>query len=34
MIQGGGVRVADFGSAFLGALIVTVVSFIASRVIT
>ena len=34
MIQGGGVRVADFGAAVLGALIVTVVSFIASRVIT
>lgn len=34
VIQGGGVRVADFGAAFLGALVVTVVSFVASRVIT
>lgn len=34
LIQGGGIRVADFGAAFLGALIVTIVSFVASRVIT
>src|SRR5205823_14230319 len=34
LIQGGGVQVADFGAAFLGALVVTVVSFVASRVIT
>jgi putative membrane protein len=34
LIQGGGVQVVDFGAAFLGALIVTVVSFVASRVIT
>ena len=34
LVQGGGVRVADFGAAFLGALVVTMVSFIASRVIT
>lgn len=34
LVQGGGVQVADFGAAFLGALVVTVVSFIASRVIT
>ena len=31
---GGGVQVADFGAALLGALIVSVVSFVASRVIT
>jgi putative membrane protein len=30
----GGVHVADFGAAFVGALIVTVISFIASRVIS
>jgi putative membrane protein len=30
----GGVQVADFGAAFVGALLVSVVSFIASRVIT
>jgi len=30
----GGVQVADFGAAFIGALFVSVVSFIASRVIT
>jgi putative membrane protein len=30
----GGVQVADFGAAFLGALFVSVVSFVASRVIT
>jgi putative membrane protein len=30
----GGVQVADFGAAFLGALLVSVVSFVASRVIT
>ena len=29
-----GVHVADFGAAFLGALVVSVVSFIASRVLT
>jgi putative membrane protein len=34
VIQGGGVQVADFGAAFLGALLVSVVSFVASRVIT
>src|SRR5216683_2368404 len=34
LIQGGGVQVADFGAAFLGALVVSVVSFVASRVIT
>src|SRR5689334_5210471 len=34
VIQGGGVQVADFGAAFLGALLVSIVSFIASRVIT
>jgi len=28
------VRVADFGAAFLGALVVSVVSFVASRVLT
>jgi len=33
LIQGG-VQVADFGAAFLGALLVSVVSFAASRVIT
>lgn len=32
-LPGGGVRVADFGAAFIGALIVSVVSFIASRAI-
>jgi putative membrane protein len=34
VIQGGGVQVADFGAAFLGALVVSIVSFVASRVIT
>jgi putative membrane protein len=34
VVQGGGVQVADFGAAFLGALVVTIVSFVASRVIT
>src|SRR5438445_1158276 len=34
LIQGGGVQVADFGAAFLGALVVSVVSFVASRFIT
>jgi putative membrane protein len=34
VIQGGGVQVADFGAAFLGALLVSIVSFVASRVIT
>jgi putative membrane protein len=29
----GGVQVADFGAAFLGALLVSIVSFVASRVI-
>jgi putative membrane protein len=29
-----GVQVADFGAAFIGALVVTVVSFVASRVLT
>ena len=33
LIQGG-VQVADFGAAFLGALLVSIVSFVASRVIT
>jgi len=33
VIQGGGVQVADFGAAFLGALLVSIVSFVASRVI-
>jgi putative membrane protein len=33
LIQGG-IQVADFGAAFLGALLVSVVSFVASRVIT
>jgi putative membrane protein len=33
LIQGG-VQVADFGAAFIGALAVSVVSFVASRVIT
>ncbi|HEY1295270.1 MAG TPA: phage holin family protein [Chloroflexota bacterium] len=31
VIQGGGVQVADFGAAFLGALLVSIVSFVASR---
>jgi putative membrane protein len=30
----GGVHVADFGAAFIGALVVSVISFIASRAIT
>jgi putative membrane protein len=34
IIQGGGVQVADFGAAFLGALLVSIVSFAASRVFT
>jgi putative membrane protein len=34
VIQGGGVQVADFGAALLGALVVSIVSFVASRVIT
>ena len=34
VVQGGGVQVANFGAAFLGALLVSVVSFVASRVIT
>lgn len=34
VIQGGGVQVADFGAALLGALVVSVVSFVASRVVT
>jgi putative membrane protein len=34
VIQGGGVLVADFGAAFLAALLVSLVSFVASRVIT
>jgi putative membrane protein len=34
VVQGGGVQVADFGAAFIGAVIVSVVSFVASRVIT
>lgn len=32
--QAGGVHVADFGAAFIGALFVSAVSFIASRAIT
>jgi putative membrane protein len=34
VLQGGGVRVADFGAAILGAVTVSIVSFVASRVIT
>jgi putative membrane protein len=34
LIQGSGVQVADFGAAFLGALVVSVVSFVASRILT
>jgi len=34
VIQGSGVQVADFGAAVLGAFAVSVVSFVASRVIT
>jgi len=34
VVQGGGVQVADPGAAFIGAVIVSVVSFVASRVIT
>ena len=34
VIVGGGVQVADFGAAFLGALLVSIVSFIASRIFT
>ena len=34
VIQGGGIVVPDFGAAFLGALLVSLVSFVASRVIT
>jgi putative membrane protein len=34
VIQGGGILVPDFGAAFLGALLVSLVSFVASRVIT
>jgi putative membrane protein len=34
IVQGGGIYVADFGAAFIGALVVTIVSFVASRVIT
>jgi putative membrane protein len=33
VIDRGGVQVADFGAAFLGALLVSIVSFVASRVI-
>jgi putative membrane protein len=33
-VEGGGVQVADFGAAFIGALAVSVASFIASRLIT
>jgi putative membrane protein len=32
VLQGGGVQVADFGAAFLGALLVSIVSFVASRI--
>jgi putative membrane protein len=34
VLQGGAVQVADFGAALLGSLVVSVVSFIASRVLT
>jgi len=34
VVQRNGVQVADFGAAILGALVVTIVSFVASRVIT
>jgi putative membrane protein len=34
VVQGGTVQVANFGAAFIAALTVTVVSFVASRVIT
>ena len=34
VIQGGGIRVPDFGAAFVGALLVSLVSFVASRVLT
>ena len=34
VIQGGGILVPDFGAAFLGALLVSLVSFVASRVLT
>jgi putative membrane protein len=34
VVEGGGVQVANFGAAFLGALLVSLVSFVASRVIT
>ena len=33
VLEGGSVQVADFGAAFLGALLVSIVSFVASRVI-
>jgi putative membrane protein len=32
VVQGGGVQVADFGAALIGAVVVSVVSFVASRV--
>jgi putative membrane protein len=34
IVQGGGVQVTSFGAAFLAALLVSIVSFVASRVIT
>jgi putative membrane protein len=34
VVQGGDVQVADFGAALLGSVIVSVVSFVASRVFT
>jgi len=34
VIQGGAIQVPDFGAAFLAALLVSLVSFVASRVIT
>src|ERR687885_3075955 len=34
LILGGGIQVPDFGAAFLGALLVSLVSFVASRVLT
>jgi putative membrane protein len=34
VLQGGGVQVADFGAALLGSLIVSLVSYVASRMLT
>jgi putative membrane protein len=33
VLEGGGIQVADFGAAVLGALLVSIVSFVASRMI-